>query len=484
MNDTITAIATAAGEAGIGIVRISGPEAEPILRKVFRYRSGNRLRELIPRRMIYGMIVLPDDMEQIPGSGVINTTCSGKEMILKERVIDEAMVVYMPAPHTYTGEDVAEIQCHGSTIALRRILSLIMDCGASLAERGEFTKRAFLNGRIDLSQAEAVIDVIQARSDAGSEAAAAQLSGRLSERIGGIRRDMADLISEIAVRIEYPEEDLEEMAYRTIIESLDGIINNVKNLADTARTGKVLKDGMRISIVGRPNVGKSSLMNALLRQDRAIVTNIPGTTRDTIEEYADLGGIPVRLTDTAGIRDSEDMIERIGIERSREAIETADLVVFMIDRSRMLTEEDRAVFPLLEGRRCILVLNKSDREAVVDREEILASSGLPEDTPVIVMSAVNREGVQELIEEIRRFVYGGEIRMEQDIMIADARHEQLLKEAERSLKDARFMLENGEALDFAESDIRTAWMLLGEITGESVTDDIVNEIFSRFCLGK
>ena len=461
MHDTITAIATASGEAGIGIIRISGPDAGPILQKIFRYRSGNTMKELVPRRMIYGMIVEPDGHE-----------------------IDEAMVVFMPAPHTYTGEDVTEIQCHGSAIALRRILSLVMDCGAAPAERGEFTKRAFLNGRIDLSQAEAVIDVIQARSRAGSDAAVAQLSGRLSERIREIRKNMADLIADIAVRIEYPEEDLEEIAYQTILKSLQSIMEDIEALADTAQTGRVLKDGMRISIVGRPNVGKSSLMNALLQEDRAIVTDIPGTTRDTIEEYADLGGIPVRLTDTAGIRDSEDTIERIGIERSREAIETADLVILMTDRSQILTEEDRAIFPLLKDKRCIVVMNKSDREAVLDQASILEASGVPADTPVIVMSAVSRDGIRELIDEIHRFVYGGEIKMEQDIMIADARHEQLLKEAAGSLEDARFMLENGEALDFAESDIRTAWMLLGEITGESVTDDIVNEIFSRFCLGK
>ncbi len=462
MNDTITAIATASGEAGIGIIRVSGPEAGPILQRIFRYRSGKKMEQLIPRRMIYGNIVEKED----------------------DHIIDEAMVVFMPAPHTYTGEDVAEIQCHGSVIALRRILSLIMECGASPAERGEFTKRAFLNGRIDLSQAEAVIDVIQARSKAGSEAAVAQLSGRLSERIREIRKNMADLISEIAVRIEYPEEDLEDIAYREILDALNAVLSDIEGLADTAQTGRVLKDGMRISIVGRPNVGKSSLMNALLQEDRAIVTDIPGTTRDTIEEYADLGGIPVRLTDTAGIRDSEDTIEKIGIERSREAIETADLVILMTDRSRLLTEEDQAIFPLLKGKRCIVVMNKSDREAVLDKELLLAQSGVPENTPFIVMSAVNKEGIRELIEEIHRFVYGGEIMMEQDIMIADARHEQLLKDAAGSLKDARFMLENGEALDFAESDIRTAWMLLGEITGESVTDDIVNEIFSRFCLGK
>lgn len=464
MNDTITAIATASGEAGIGIIRISGPESGDILKKIFRYKSGNALTAPAPRRMIYGNIIRSENN----GS----------------RIIDEAMVVYMPAPNTYTGEDVVEIQCHGSVVALRRILSLVMENGASLAGPGEFTKRAFLNGRMDLSQAEAVIDVIQARSTAGSDAAIAQLSGRLSGRISEIRKDMADLISEIAVHIEYPEEDLEEIIEDNIISSINDIYTNVMALANTAQTGKVLKDGMRISIVGRPNVGKSSLMNALLREDRAIVTDIPGTTRDTIEEYADLGGIPVRITDTAGIRESDDTIERIGIEKSREAIDKADLVILMTDSSQEIQEEDRAIFPLIRGKRCIVVMNKSDCPAKLDRGVLLAETGVPSDTPVITMSAANRDGVSELIEEIKKFVYGGEIRLQQDIMIADARHEELLREALRSLSDAKGMLECGEALDFAESDIRTAWMLLGEITGESVTDDIVNEIFSRFCLGK
>lgn len=460
MNETIAAIATSSGEAGIGIIRISGPDSCEILKKIFRYPSGKSMEVPEPRRMIYGEIH------------------DGKE------IIDEAMVVYMKAPHTYTGEDVAEIQCHGSPIALRQILSLVLKRGASLAERGEFTKRAFLNGRIDLSEAEAVIDVIRAKSRAGSRAAVAQLSGRLSGRIRDIRKKMADLVAEIAAEIEYPEEDLEEMKYTDIILAIDNIYSEVKILADTASTGKIMRDGCRIALAGRPNVGKSSLMNHLLREERAIVTEIPGTTRDTIEEYADLDGIPVRITDTAGIRESDDKIEMIGVERSREAIENSDIVILLLDSSEEMTEEDRRIIPLLTDRQCIIALNKSDLVPVLTLEKVLAETGLPEKTPKVILSAETGNGIRELTEEIKKMVYHGEVELGSDVMIADARHEELILETMQYLRDARNMLAGGEALDFSESDLRSAWMTLGEITGESVSDDIVDEIFSRFCLGK
>lgn len=458
--DTIAAIATAPGEAGIGIIRISGPDALDVLKKIFRYKSGRMLEKAEPRRMIYGNIV------------------DGGE------VIDEAMVVYMKAPHTYTGEDVAEVQCHGSSIVLRRVLSLILKSGAGMAERGEFTKRAFLNGRIDLSEAEAVIDVIQARSQAGSRAAVQQLSGRLSSRISEIRREMADLTSHIAAEIEYPDEDIEELEYRDIISTVDSIYAEIKKLADTAHTGKILRDGCAVAIAGRPNVGKSSLMNYLLREDRAIVTDIPGTTRDTIEEYANLDGIPIRITDTAGIRESDDKIERIGIEKSRDAVENADITLLVLDGSEQITDEDREIFPLLEGRKCIVAVNKSDLPQLIRGEDVIKEAGLPADTPRVVISAGNGDGMKDLVSVMKKIIFDGETEPSNDIMVADARHEKLMEESMQYLSDARGMLSRGEALDFAESDIRSAWISLGEITGESVSADIVDEIFSRFCLGK
>ena len=460
MNETIAAIATAAGEAGIGIIRISGPDACRILKKLFRYRSGKPLEEPEPRRMLYG--------------GIYN----GRELV------DEAMVVYMKAPHTYTGEEVVEIQCHGSPVTLRQILSMVIREGASPAEKGEFTKRAFLNGRIDLSEAEAVIDVIRAKSRAGSRAAVAQLSGRLSGRIRKIRKEMADLVAEIAAEIEYPEEDLEELKYVDILSEIDNLAKELEILASTASTGKIMRDGCRITLAGRPNVGKSSLMNHLLRENRAIVTEIPGTTRDTIEEYADLDGIPVQITDTAGIRDSQDKIEMIGVEKSREAIENSDILLLLLDSSEQITEEDRSIFPLLKDKKCVIVLNKSDLPPVLTAEEVLKETGLPTDTPQVVLSAETGSGTEKLTEEIKKLVYHGDVELNSDVTIADARHEELILETIRYLNDARSMVAAGEALDFAESDLRSAWMTLGEITGDSVSDDIVEEIFSRFCLGK
>jgi len=464
MEDTIAAVATALGEGGIGIVRISGPKADEILKKVFVYKSGKKPAAFEERRMTYGDIV--DEQG-----------C----------VIDEAMVVLMKEPRTYTGEDVVEIQCHGSVISLRKILSAVLGQGARLAERGEFTKRAFLNGRIDLSQAEAVIDVIRAKSDAGYQSAVSQLGGSLSAEIESIRTQAADLISDIIAHIEYPEEDLEEITYAQIIEEVDRISERIEKLAASADTGRIVKDGLKLCIAGRPNVGKSSLMNSLLKSDRAIVTDIPGTTRDTIEEFASISGIPVRLIDTAGIRETEDKIEKIGIEKSRESILSADVVVFVIDGSEHISQEDAEIMSQLSGKKVIFVINKSDLGIRVSEKDIRAVMdrvNISSQCTFMEMSALTGEGVFALAEEIKRMVYHGEAAAENEVMITNVRHENLLSQSLQSLSDAKEMLLAGEALDFAETDIRTAWSLLGEIIGETVNQDILAEVFSRFCLGK
>lgn len=495
MDHTIAAIATAPGEGGIGIIRISGNDSFDILKKIFRYRSGKNLEDIEPRRMVYGNIIdifrnnAPEGEHASPHENEADFHDD-----IEGGVIDECMVVYMKAPHTYTGEDVVEIQCHGSIISLRKILTLALKCGARLAERGEFTKRAFLNGRMDLSQAEAVIDIIKAKSETGYDAAVAQLQGALSRRIKYIRKNMADLLADIVAHIEYPEEDLEELTYAQIISSLDEIKHDIKKLADTSDTGRALRDGLKVAIVGRPNVGKSSLMNAVLREERAIVTDIPGTTRDTIEEAATIGGIPVRIIDTAGIRETDDTIEKIGIEKSRESITQADVALMMIDGSKPLADDDEEIISSIAktGKKCIFIINKSDLECVTGNDDIAAaldrmpeaSSGSLAHSRIITMSAVSGEGIDELRDEIRRIVYNGEAAPGDELLITDVRHEEILRNALGLLGDARGMLENGEALDFAESDIRESWMLLGEITGEAVTDDIVTEVFSRFCLGK
>ncbi len=499
MDHTIAAIATAPGEGGIGIIRISGYDSFDILKKIFRFKSGKKLFDIEPRKMVYGNIVdiLSNqtlNLTENDASPHKNKENAKKTMEDSYNVIDECMAVYMKAPHTYTGEDVVEIQCHGSIISLRRILTLVLNCGADMADKGEFTKRAFLNGRIDLSQAEAVIDIIKAKSETGYDAAVAQLQGTLSKRIKNIRRNMADLLADIVAHIEYPEEDLEELIYSKIISSLDDIKSDIKKLADTSDTGRALRDGLKISIVGRPNVGKSSLMNAILREERAIVTDIPGTTRDTIEEAAYIGGIPVRIIDTAGIRETEDTIEKIGIEKSRESMMQADVILMMTDGSRALSDDDIEIIRLIVNtdKKCIFIVNKSDLGCITKSDDIAdiisrmpeASSGLLLNLCIITMSTVSGDGIDRLRDEIKRMVYNGEAAASDEILIADVRHEQILRNSLKLLGDARGMLENGEALDFAESDIRESWMLLGEITGESVTDDIVSEVFSRFCLGK
>ncbi|MCI8284542.1 MAG: tRNA uridine-5-carboxymethylaminomethyl(34) synthesis GTPase MnmE [Firmicutes bacterium] len=466
MEQTIAAIATAPGEGGIGIVRISGSEALGILKDVFRYKSGKILSEVEERRMIYGNIVDENG------------------------IVDEAMVVYMKSPRTYTGEDVVEIQCHGSIISLRRILSLALERGAALAERGEFTKRAFLNGRIDLSQAEAVIDVIKAKSDAGYDSAVMQLQGGLSDTVKKIRLSLADLLSDIVAHIEYPEEDLEELTYKNIISELDLISADIKKLADSFDTGRTIREGLRVCIVGRPNVGKSSLMNSILKVERAIVTDIPGTTRDTIEESASIGGIPVIITDTAGIRETDDTIEKIGIEKSRLSILSADFIIMMIDGSSDLLEEDFDILYSIRDKKSVIVLNKTDLDQKITKEYFCGSEDIKKifsdiKMPVVVeLSTVTMDGLDALTDEVKKSVYNGETSASGDILITNVRHLSLLKESLNSISDAKGMLENEEALDFAECDIRSAWLSLGEITGEAVTDDVIQEVFSRFCLGK
>ena len=464
MEDTIAAIATAPGEGGIGIIRISGEEALPILEKIFRKANGLNIKNPEVRRMIYGNII------DLDGS-----------------IIDEAMVVYMKKPHTYTGEDVVEIQSHGSMASMRKILTLAMNCGAMAAERGEFTKRAFLNGRIDLSQAEAVIDIIKAKSDTALESAVSQLGGALSNTIGEIRKRMADLLSEIIARIEYPEEDLEELLYENIIAEINNISASIAKIYESADTGRIIRDGLRVSIVGRPNVGKSSLLNLILNENRAIVTDIPGTTRDTIQEYASIGGIAVVLTDTAGIRETDDVIERMGIEKSLNAVASSDLIIFMVDGSEPMNDEDIEVMHGINTENTIVLINKSDisddKSSAAVREQVIKYFGA--DHPAVIgISAQTGEGRDLLVDAVKQFVYKGKAVPDYDEVITNVRHINLIKQSLGYMHEAVEMLEAGEALDFAETDIRAAWTLLGEITGDSVSDDIISEVFSRFCLGK
>lgn len=460
MNETIAAISTAYGEGGIGIVRISGDLAGQILDKIFVPAFCSDADHASLNRVLrYGKIVDPNTGE----------------------MVDEVLVVFMKAPATYTREDVVEIYCHGSVIALRKTLSLSLHLGARSAEAGEFTKRAFLNGRLDLSQAEAVIDMIRAKTTKSFEVAIGQLEGRLSSAVMELRGQLLELLVEMTVNIDYPDEDIEEIIYDNMLKSLSQIGGMIDKLRLTADTGRILQEGLNVAIIGKPNVGKSSLMNALMRETRAIVTEIPGTTRDTIQETISLKGIPVRLTDTAGIRETDDTIEQIGIARSKESFQQADLILLMLDVSEELSEEDKYIIEHIGEKRTILLANKIDLGAKATLDEI--QQFLPK-AKIIETSMVSDVGLEKIEEEIEQMVYGGKVSQGESLMVTNARHENLLREAAVAISDAAAMTAVYEPLELIEVDVRRGYELLGEIIGETVSDDIISEVFSRFCLGK
>lgn len=454
MESTIAAIATAYGEGGIGIIRISGEKSEEILNKIFK--SSFNIEN---RKLTYGNIVDPENGE----------------------IVDEVLVVLMKAPHTYTREDVVEINCHGSVVSLRKTLDLVLRMGARLAENGEFTKRAFLNGRIDLLQAEAVIDIIRAKTDKSFNVAMDQLEGRLSKVIKNLRKEILDILVNITVNIDYPDEDIEEVVYDDLNENLSHICFEIDKLINTGDTGKILNEGLKISIIGKPNVGKSSFMNQLLNENRAIVTAIPGTTRDTIEEKISIRNIPVILTDTAGIRETEDQIEKIGIEKSKQSFNNADLIIFVCDMSKEIEDEDREIASYIGDRNTIVLANKMDLETKTTVEDIkaLIPNGI-----IIETSMEEAKGIDKVKDEIEKLVYKGDVKQSESLIVNNLRHLDLLRNAEQSIKDAINMVNLNEALEFIEIDVNKAYELLGEIIGETVNDDILNEVFARFCLGK
>lgn len=456
MEDTIAAVATAPGESGIGIIRISGEAAGKVLRTVFKPAHPEKMEN---RKMSYGHILDP------------NTGA----------VIDEVLCVFMKGPLTYTAEDTAEINCHGGMIPLRKTLELVLRSGARLAEPGEFTKRAFLNGRLDLSQAEAVIDVIRAKTDRTFDVAIKQLEGVFSEKIREIRAMLMDILVNMTVNIDYPDEDIEEMTYENLKNDLQEIDEQIAALLRGASTGRILRDGLNVAIIGKPNVGKSSLMNCLLREARAIVTEIPGTTRDTIEENLSIQGIPVKLTDTAGIRETEDQIEKIGIEKSKRSFNAADLIIFILDSSQKLSAEDREIMELLKEKKAVVLLNKTDLGAALSAAEL--QKHLPE-AAIIGTSMKTGDGLEKLEEKIAEMVCQGQVSQRDSVLVTSARHQHLLEQAQTSVRDALQMTEHGEALELIEIDVNSCYQSLGEIIGEAVQGDIINEVFSRFCLGK
>lgn len=454
---TIAAIATAPGEGGIGIVRISGSQAADVADALFHTKKIKSFHEAEPYRLYFGHVVR------------------------KDQRVDEGLAVYMKAPHSYTGEDVVEIQIHGSTEALRETLELALENGALPASRGEFTKRAFLNGRLDLTQAEAVMDIIEARGSAALSQAESHLSGALSRFVKMSRDELTDLITKLEVTIDYPEEDLEDLTNEQIGEGLDGIEKSLSSLLKRSEEGRIIKDGLRTAIVGRPNAGKSSLLNALLQEDRAIVTDIPGTTRDTIEESIKIGGVPLVLMDTAGLRETDNKVEKIGIERAKKSMEQADLVLAVIDGSHSLEKEDRELLSSLKGRKSMVILNKYDLPQEVDEEEIKALAG---DAPVVSLSARYGSGMEELEEALRRLTETQDRDAGRRLFLTNLRHVDLVKKALEAVRRAQQSLQDGMPADCITVDLVEAWNRMGEITGETVDNELINKIFERFCVGK
>ncbi len=458
-DDTIAAIATAIGEGGIGIIRLSGPDAIAVADRLFRAASGMPAAEQQTYRAAYGRIV-------DPASG---------------QTVDEVLLLVMRAPRSYTREDVVEIHCHGGPLPLRRILALVLDAGARLAEPGEFTKRAFLNGRLDLSQAEAVIDVIRAKTDASLRMAVGHLAGAFSEKIRAYRQDILRLVAHLEAAIDFPEDDIEELAARDVAAAAEKLTADIDRLLATARTGRILREGLVTVIIGKPNVGKSSLLNALLGEKRAIVTEIPGTTRDIIEEVVNLGGIPIKVVDTAGIRETADVVERIGVARAREAVDQADLILLLLDASSPLAVEDKEVIGMLSGRPAIVLVNKTDLPSVIDMDEVRR---LVAGKPVIRISALEGTGVEELSTAIVDIVYSSQVSQPEGAFVNNVRHSRILQEARDCLADALATIAAGMPPDCIVVDLRAAWERLGEITGETVGEDIIDQIFTQFCIGK
>lgn len=464
LDRTIAAIATPYGEGGIGVIKISGEEAFNVLYRVFKLHCGNPDKEdfllhMSGRRMRYGYI--------IDGQ-------SGD-------MIDEVMAVCMKGPHTYSGENVAEIYCHGSIIALKKTLELILQSGAFPAEPGEFTKRAFLSGRLDLVQAEAVMDLIHSDSESGYEAALSQLKGSLSDELVRIRDEIEALLIFIAATLDYPDEDLEEQSYSEVEKQISQLGDSLDVIIDTADIGRIVRQGLRVAIIGKPNVGKSSLMNAFLHEERAIVTDIPGTTRDTIEEAFSIGGVKIVLTDTAGMRETSDCIEQLGIERSMNAFENSDIAIFVLDSGREISKEDHEIFSQLGKKPTIIFLNKSD----LPRKIVPADLGKTiKDIPIIEGSIENNAGIDELKNAILNQIDEGRIRMCDAGVITSERQLDLLKKAGLSLSDALETVRIREPLDIIEIDVRRAYDFLGEILGKRTSEDIINGIFENFCLGK
>lgn len=455
--DTITAISTPKGEGAIAIVRLSGDDAVNIANKLFKEKDLN----IVDSHTIhYGHLV-------DPSSG--NT-------------VEEVMVSVLRAPKTFTREDVVEINCHGGIFSVNKVLELVLSQGARLAEPGEFTKRAFLNGRIDLSQAEAVMDLIRSKTDRAMAIAMNQVEGRLSKLVNGLRQTLLEILAHIEVNIDYPEyDDVEEMTNSVLIEKAKTVRIEIQKLLETSKQGKILREGLSTVIIGRPNVGKSSLLNTLVQESKAIVTDIPGTTRDVIEEYVNVKGVPLRLIDTAGIRETKDVVEAIGVERSKKVLNLADLVLFVLNNNESLTDEDKTLFEQMSGKDVIVIINKTDLPQNLNMNEVKELIG---DVTLVTTSLKEEQGIDDLEKAIANLYFEGQIEAQDLTYLSNARHIALLKQAEQTINDAIEAMNNGMPIDLVQIDLTRAWELLGEIVGDTVQESLINQLFSQFCLGK
>ena len=454
---TIASISTAPGIGGIGIIRMSGEKSFEVLDKIFVAKNKQNIDEIKGYTIKYGNIVENGN------------------------IIDEVLVSYFKTPRSYTTENMCEINSHGGTVIVRKILELCLKNGAELAEPGEFTKRAFLNGRIDLAQAESVIDIINAKSDKEAKSGIKQLEGFLSKEIKEIKQEIMDVLVNIEVTIDYPEYDTPEVQQEELSKMLQSVGQRLIKLEKSFDNGKIIKEGIKTAIIGKPNAGKSSLLNAILKEDRAIVTDIAGTTRDTIEEFVTINGIPLKLIDTAGIREASDKVEKIGVEKSIKLAEEADLVIAIFDSSKELTEEDIEILKLIENKKSIILLNKNDlNSAISENDEKLKKAS----KNILKISALNKTGIDELYEKISELFNLNEINLDNDILITNVRHKNIISKSLENVKKANEALNMNMPIDIITIYIKEILEDLGEITGEVVTEDIINEIFSKFCLGK
>lgn len=453
--NTIAAIATSPGIGGIGIIRISGEEAFLVVSKIF-----------CPKDAFFNV--------SDPEANVIKYG----HIVEKNEYVDEVMVSFFRAPYSYTAENVAEINCHGGTVVMQKILELVIKNGARIAEPGEFTKRAFLNGRIDLAQAEAIIDIINSKTDRARKFSLIQLEGFLSDRINNIQAKIYDVLIQIEAGIDYPEHEIEDVTRETIFNVLENSKREIEKLCNSFEEGRVLKEGVRTAILGKPNVGKSSLMNTLLREERAIVTDIPGTTRDTIEEYLNVRGIPLRIVDTAGIRKTEDKIEEIGVKKAKKEIEDSDMIIAVFDVSRELTEEDYEVIKLIQNKKSIIIVNKIDLEQKWNVKEVFGTK------KVLDISAREKMGIEDLEDEIESLWKNNSMSTNEDVIISNMRHKELLLNSLAEIDSAEEALKCDLPVDMVSINIKAILSCLGTIVGQNVSEETINGIFSRFCLGK